>query len=65
MRCTQPYAFDCEEKKQGAATQQGEQSTSDVEEIDETFTARRCSSMSFLKEIFEIVGSKNCSWQFL
>lgn len=53
------------EKKQGTAAQQGEQSTSDVEEIDETFTARRCSSLAFLKEIFEIVRSKNRFWQFL
>lgn len=53
------------EKKQDTAAQQGEQSSLDVEEIDETFTARRCSSVAFLKEMFEIVGSKNRSWQFL
>lgn len=53
-----------QEEKQGSAAQQGEQSTLDVEEIDETFTARCCSSMTFLRENFEIVGSKTHSWQF-
>lgn len=61
VRDTQRTALECvetEEKTRDTA-EQGEQTSSDMKEIDIPHPWPR------LKEMLEIVGSKNSSWQFL